>query len=52
MNIIDHGHHDPLEFDLGETWQVVARVAAQAIEAQRQERNARDAQRPSGGEQG
>lgn len=45
MNIHDHGENDSLEFTLGETWQAVARIAHDVIEANRIERNEADAKR-------
>lgn len=45
MNIHDHGENDALDFSLGETWQVVARIAHDVMEANRIERNESDAKR-------
>lgn len=46
MNPIhDHGENDPLDFTLSEGWQAVARFGSEAIEANRQARNADDANR-------
>jgi hypothetical protein len=45
MNIHDHGENDPLDFNLTEGWQAVARFGREAIEANRLARNDEDAQR-------
>lgn len=45
MNIHDHGENDPLDFNLPEGWQAVARFGREAIEEQRKARNDEDAQR-------
>lgn len=46
MNPIhDHGENDPLDFNLSEGWQAVARFGREAMEEQRKARNDEDAKR-------
>ena len=43
--ITDHGQHDPLPPELGETWQAVADKAREEIRQMRIERNEREIER-------
>lgn len=43
--IQDHGHDDPIPYVLDDVDQAIARIAREAMEEQRQQRNADDAKR-------
>ena len=43
--ITDHGQHDPLPPELGETWQTVAAIAREGIRQMLIERNEREIER-------
>ena len=48
MNITDHGQHDPIPYELGETWQTVADIAREGIRQMLIERNEREIKRMTG----
>ena len=48
MNITDHGQHDPITFELGDTWQTVADKAREGIRLMLAERNEREIERLMG----
>ena len=48
--IHDHGQHDPITFELGDTWQTVADIARDGIRQMLIERNEREIERLVGRE--